>query len=162
MKPTKQLQHTCNFYFYHNRRQNCLTFNDDFVNFIENYKNEHGESLKEKVQLCIFDPPFGWDMGDHDKMNDIELEKICNIAFHITKPGGTIITSLDSITSKNTMINLKNKNWWWNTIDWWLHTLLNVILFHFLLKSIFYIWPVTYSQRWESDNCQNIFHFYWI
>ena len=58
MKPTKQLQHTCNFYFYRDRRQNCLTFNDDFVNFIENYKNEHGESLKEKVQLCIFDPPL--------------------------------------------------------------------------------------------------------
>ena len=103
MKPTKQLQHTCNFYFYHDRRQNCLTFNDDFVNFIENYKNEHGESLKEKVQLCIFDPPFGWDIGDHDKMNDIELEKICNIAFHITKPGGTIIifTGLNHIKKYN-------------------------------------------------------------
>ena len=55
------------------------------------------------MQLCIFDPPFGWDMGDHDQMNDIELEKICNIAFHITKPGGTIIifTGLNHIKNND-------------------------------------------------------------
>jgi hypothetical protein len=47
--------------------------------------------LKEKVQLCIFDPPFGWDMGEHDKWDGVDLNKICELAFHVLKPGGTII-----------------------------------------------------------------------
>ena len=70
------------------------------------------------MQLFIFDPPFGWDMGDRDKMNDIELEKICNIAFHITKPGGAIIIFAGINHIKKYNYKFKEQKLMVETMDW--------------------------------------------
>ena len=67
-------------------------YNCKFQDFLQKYNSDNPSSkLNEKVQLCIFDPPFNWNMGEYDKMDSIELDQLCQLAFHITKPGGTIM-----------------------------------------------------------------------
>ena len=59
---------------------------------MENYKKRHGnKDLKEEIQLCLFDPPYNWEMGVHDNISVLEMEQLCNVAQYILKPGGTIL-----------------------------------------------------------------------
>lgn len=85
-------------------------YNCKFQDFREYYGNEHVRSkdLKDKVQLCIFDPPYNWNMGDHDKMDSVELNILCELAYHVTKPGGTIMIfcGLNQIQQYNEKFNL--------------------------------------------------------
>jgi hypothetical protein len=58
---------------------------------LEKYKQEHGNDLKDQVQLALFDPPFNWKIGEHDRISPVDMKNLCKIAAHVLSPGGTVV-----------------------------------------------------------------------